>query len=107
VFEASLRATLTRLESRLQLQGVLATTGQPVALPIALSESEDSTGAPGGTSGMLDITILRLVNDLDKTRRLGGLLEQVWPFQLLSLFCCFAETGCNQSIDRLLQYRND
>jgi hypothetical protein len=76
VFEASLRATLTRLESRLQLQGVLATTGQPVALPIALSESEDSTGAPGGTPGMLDITILRLVNDLDKTRRLGGLLEQ-------------------------------
>lgn len=76
VFEASLRATLSRLSTSLQLSRAL--TG---SIPPAASENESLDGtAAGSAPAGIDIAILRLVNSPEKARRLSGLLEQVPTF---------------------------
>lgn len=77
VFEASLRATLSRLGSRLELSNVLDIISRPGALPFTASENGDSSEIGSGLPLGLDISILRLIGTPDKTKRLAGLLEQV------------------------------
>jgi hypothetical protein len=73
VFEASLRATLSRLSTSLQLSRALTSS-----IPPAASENESLEDAVAGTvPAGIDIAILRLVNSPEKARRLSGLLEQV------------------------------
>lgn len=76
VFEASLRATLSRLNTSLQLSRALTSSIPPAA---SENESLDDTVA-GSVPAGLDIAILRLVNSPEKARRLSGLLEQVPTF---------------------------
>lgn len=78
VFEASLRATLSRLGSRLQLPAVLATLNQPGTL-LPMQGGEDSSGLVAEIPGGLNIAILRLTEAPEKTKRLASLLEQVSP----------------------------
>jgi hypothetical protein len=77
VFEASLRATLSRLGSRMELSNVLETISQAGALPFTAFENEDSGEVGSGLPLGLDISILRLIGTPDKTKRLASLLEQV------------------------------
>lgn len=74
VFEASLRATLSRLGTSLQPSRAL--TSPMSSLPFTASENEESDDTYAGPMG-LDIAILRLVNSPEKAKRLAGLLEQV------------------------------
>jgi hypothetical protein len=74
VFEASLRATLSRLGTSLQPSRAL--TSPMSSLPFTVSENEESDDTYAGPMG-LDIAILRLVNSPEKAKRLAGLLEQV------------------------------
>lgn len=82
VFEASLRATLSRLGTSL-LSRVLTSSMSPLPLPV--SEKEDLDDTVAGPVG-LDIAILRLINSPEKARRLAGLLEQVLPFLVPLIF---------------------
>lgn len=73
VFEASLRATLTRLGNRLGLPTLLSSIGQAAVFN---STSIFAGELMSGGSGGLDMGILRLVDAPDKARRLSSLLEQ-------------------------------
>ncbi|KAG0584810.1 hypothetical protein KC19_3G236100 [Ceratodon purpureus] len=74
VFEASLRATLSRLSTSLQPSRAL--TSSMSSLPFTVSENEESDDTFAGPMG-LDITMLRLISSPEKAKRLAGLLEQV------------------------------
>lgn len=74
VFEASLRATLSRLGSSLQLSRALTSSLSP--LPLTVSENEDMDDTIAGPMG-LDIGNLRLISSPEKAKRLANLLEQV------------------------------
>ena len=87
VFEASLRATLSRLGTSLQPSRALTTSMS--SLPFTVSENEESDDTFAGPVG-LDIAILRLISSPEKAKRLAGLLEQV----LLSLLFFFHVRLC-------------
>ena len=77
VFEATLRATLNRLGSYLDLSNVLSALNQATAFSSkSLSMSELIVGGSGGNTSF-DTAILRLVDKPEKARRLNNLLEQV------------------------------
>lgn len=73
VFEASLRATLSRLGTSLQPSRVL--TSSTLSFPLITSEKEDLDDTFAGPMG-LDISILRLFSTPEKAKRLSSLFEQ-------------------------------
>lgn len=73
VFEASLRASLARLITSLQISNVLVSIGQTRIFGADVAESEELSK---GGAATLDMAALRLIDAPEKTRRLSNLLEQ-------------------------------
>lgn len=73
VFEASLRATLARLNNTLQISNVNANVSQVNASVVDVTGSEELSKAG---SARLDMAALRLTDAPEKARRLSNLLEQ-------------------------------
>lgn len=73
VFEASLRATLARLNTTLQISNVLASVGQARLSGADVAGNEELSKVGAST---LDMAVLRLIDAPEKARRLFNLLEQ-------------------------------
>ncbi|KAH9309805.1 hypothetical protein KI387_037716 [Taxus chinensis] len=73
VFEASLRASLARLNTTLQISNVLASIGQTRIFGADVNGSDELSKAGAAT---FDMAALRLIDAPEKARRLSNLLEQ-------------------------------
>eukprot|EP01018_Ginkgo_biloba_P014591 Gb_05711 [translate_table: standard] len=73
VFEASLRATLARLSTSLQISNILASIGQTHTFGADVTRNEEPSKAGTAT---LDMAALHLIDAPEKARRLSNLLEQ-------------------------------